>query len=138
MVDDIEVDPVRPAFVAPRARRGAHVEVPAGTVTAVAHAARARLDGEVIIDLTIHFGIFEKGDPVEPGDRCRIWGEEQRIDISAESGFDSFLSTVAVASNVACAVVAAPPGLHTMGELSALDLASKGARRTTTTGPVSA
>lgn len=133
-LDEIVVDPVRPAFVAPRTRRGVHVEVPAGTVAAVVHSARGYFDGRCLIDLTIHFGIFQPGDPVDPGDRWRIHGEEQLIEVAAEGGFDSFLSTVSVASNVATSLVGAAPGLRTMADLGALGIASKGARRSGSDG----
>lgn len=132
-LDEIVVDPVRPAFVAPETRHGVHREIAAGTVAAVVHTARGYRDGECLIDLAIHFGIFEDGDPVEPGDHWRIHGEEQLIEIAAPGGFDSFLSTVSVASNVATALVDAAPGLRTMADIGANEVAAKGARRTDAT-----
>lgn len=128
-LDEIVVDPVRPAFVAAEARHGVHREIAAGTVAAVVHTARGYRDGQCLIDLAIHFGIFEDGDPVEPGDHWRIHGEEQLIELAAPSGFDSFLSTVSVAANVATALVDAAPGLRTMADLGASEIAAKGARR---------
>lgn len=127
--DEVAVDPVRPAFLAPRERKGAHFTVPAGTVTAVTHAARAKAGGETVIDLSITFGIFERGDPVEQGDRLVLRGEEQTIAVTASEGFDSFLSTVAVVTNVAADLVKAPSGLLTMADLPIRSLGSKGARR---------
>jgi hypothetical protein len=128
-LDEIEVDPVRPAFVAPRERCGKHLTIPAGTVTAVTHSARARRDGQTAIDLSITFGIFEEGDPIERGDRMLLRGEEQRIELVASHGFDSFLSTVAMATNVIADLIDSPSGLLTMADLPIRALGSKGARR---------
>jgi 2,4-diaminopentanoate dehydrogenase len=128
-LDELEVDPVRPAFVAPRRRHGDHLTVPAGAVTAVTHSARARRNEELVIDLSINFGIFEPGDPIELGDRILLWGEEQHVEVVATRGFDSFRSTVAMVVNLIGELVAAPPGLLTMADLPIGALGSKGARR---------
>lgn len=128
-LDEIVVDPVRPAFIAPEAREGAHARIGPGTVTAVLHAARGSIGGTPVIDVAIHFGFFAEGDPVERGDTCRLTGEEQVLEVVAERGYESFLSTVAMAANVATAVVDAEPGLRTMAELPVSAIASKGSRR---------
>lgn len=128
-VDEVEMDPVRPAFVAPSARHGRHVTIEAGTVAAVLHAATARREGQALIDLAVHFGFFEPSDPVPCGDRYRLIGGGQTIDLRVEPGFDSFLTTIAVATNVVTAAVAAEPGLHALAELPVVEIASKGSRR---------
>jgi 4-hydroxy-tetrahydrodipicolinate reductase len=128
-LDEIEIDPVRPAFVSPRERRGVHVTVPAGTVTAVTHSARARHGNRTVISLDINFGIFEAGDPIDFGDRILLYGEEQDVEVVAHRGFDSFLSTVAMATNVITDTLHAPSGLLTMGDLPVRAMAAKGARR---------
>ncbi len=127
-VDEIEVDAVRPAFLAPDERRGVHATVAPGTIAAVVHGARARVGGRVAIELAIHFGFFTPGDPVEPGDACVLRAADQTIEVRAPRGYESFLSTVAVAANVATAAVGLEPGLRTMAELPVALLASKGAR----------
>lgn len=128
-LDDILVDPVRPAFVAPTLRRSSTQDVPAGTVAAVVHTARGYTGDKRVVDLTVHFGIFEPGDPVDSGDRWRIHGDHQLIELTAESGLDSLTSAVAITANMLPALVDAAPGLRTMGEFSAYEMASKGARR---------
>jgi 2,4-diaminopentanoate dehydrogenase len=133
-LDEIEVDPVRPAFNAPAERRGAHSTVAKGTVAAVVHSARGRCAGEVVVDLAIHFGFFAEDDPVESGDACRIEGDDQVVEVVSTRGFDSFRSTVAIASNVVNAVVEAPPGLRTMADLAVGTLACKGVRRSAVPG----
>jgi 4-hydroxy-tetrahydrodipicolinate reductase len=133
-LDEIELDPVRPAFIAPQERVGAHATLAAGSVAAVVHAARGRRGGAVVIDLAVHFGFFATGDPVEDGDACRIDTSDQIIEVLAGRGFDSFLSTVAITANVTTAVVQAAPGLRTMSDLPVGALASKGSRRAVAVG----
>jgi hypothetical protein len=128
-LDDIEIDPVRPAFIAPDDRRGAHATVARGTIAAVLHAARGRRTGRTAIDLAVHFGFFRPGDPIEAGDACRIETDDRVIELSVEHGFDSFLSTVAITANVVTAVIDAAPGLRTMTDLPITAIVSKGARR---------
>jgi hypothetical protein len=127
-LDDIEVDPVRPAFIAPEDRPGVHAMVARGTIAAVFHAARGRRTGSTAIDLAVHFGFFRPGDPVEPGDACRIRTDDRVIELSVERGFDSFLSTVAITANLVTAVIDAAPGLRTMTDLPITAIVSKGAR----------
>ncbi|WP_280211353.1 hypothetical protein [Nocardia cyriacigeorgica] len=50
-------------------------------------------------------------------------GFEQTISAPA---FESFVSTIAAAANVATAIVDAPPGLLSMGDLPVARIASKG------------
>jgi 2,4-diaminopentanoate dehydrogenase len=133
-LDEIELDPVRPAFIAPQERVGAHATLASGSVAAVVHAARGRRGGAVVIDLAVHFGFFAAGDPVEDGDACRIDTNDQIIEVLAGRGFDSFLSTVAITANVTTAVVQAAPGLRTMSDLPVGALASKGSRRAVAVG----
>ena len=122
---------VEPAFVAPSPREGEHLRIEPGQIAAVTHAARGVLAGQAVIDLEITFGFFDPTDEVAAGDDYRIVGEEQVIDLRSPVGFDSFLSTIAAAANAAAAVVDAEPGLISMGDLSARDLAAKGERRGT-------
>lgn len=127
VLDEIVVHPVRPAVIADTPRHGDHIEIAAGTVAVVVHQAQGVRDGETLVDLVTHFGIVDQADGIPPGDALRLEGE-QPIEISAPSGYESFLSTVAVACNVALAAVAAKPGLRTMSDLSVSALASKGTR----------
>ena len=128
-LDEIVVDSPRPAIVAADSRRGDHVEVAPGTIAAVLHGGRGIIAGDVVVEMATHFGFFDDGDPVELGDACTLEGEEQTIEVRAPGGYESFLSTIAVASNVATAVVAADPGFRTMTDLPVGAVASKGARR---------
>lgn len=128
-LDEIEVEQPTPAFLAASDRVGAHTTVAAGTIAAVRHAARGIREGESLIDAAIYFGFFVDGDPVTPGDRWLIQGEEQALEFLAPRGLDSLLSTVAVASNSITAIVDAAPGLRTMADFSAAALASKGRYR---------
>lgn len=127
-LDGIVVDPVRPAWVTDTPRQGRHRTLEPGTVAAVTHAARGFITGTAVIDFEINFGFFEPGDGIELGDHCLLEGLEQNIEVASKNGFESYLSTVAVAANVATAVVEAPAGLRSMAELPVLGLASKGAR----------
>jgi hypothetical protein len=128
-LDDIEIDPVRPAFIAPEDRPGVYATVARGTIAAVLHAARGRRIGCTAIDLAVHFGFFRPGDPVDPGDSCRIQTDDRVIEVSVERGFDSFLSTVAITANLVTAVIDAAPGLRTMTDLPIMAIVSKGALR---------
>ncbi|MDH6198561.1 hypothetical protein M2272_005220 [Mycobacterium frederiksbergense] len=128
-LDKIIVDPVRPAFVTDSRRVGTHLALEPGTIAAVRHAARGMRGGRHMIDLEIVFGFFEDRDEIRPGDSCRIEGDEQTVEINAATGFESFLSTIAVAANAATAVVDARPGLLSMADLPVVAIASKGGRR---------
>jgi len=128
-LDSIEVDSPAPAFLADTERTGANIIVATGTVAAVRHAARGILNGEPVIEVAVHFGFFEAGDPVVPGDRWLIEGEEQTLEFLAPRGLDSLQSTVAVASNAITAIVDAMPGLRTMADLPVTAVASKGSNR---------
>jgi 4-hydroxy-tetrahydrodipicolinate reductase len=127
-LDDIEVDPVQREVLAPADRVGDHVTVPAGTVAGVVHRARGLCAGEPLIELVAHFGLYEAGDDLMRGDRLTIVGREQTIEVSAPGGYESFLSTVAMAANAVSAVVAAEPGFRTLLDLPVAGLASKGSR----------
>ncbi len=126
-IDQIEVDPVVPSIVSQTTRIGNHVTIESGQISAVTHAARGVLAGEAVVDLEILFGFFDEGDEVTQGDDYRIVGVDQVIVLSSDVGFESFLSTIAVAVNTSAAVVSARPGLLSMGDISPLALASKGA-----------
>jgi hypothetical protein len=126
-LDAIEVDKVVPSVVSDTTRVGEYVTIGPRTISAVTHAARGLIAGSSVIDVEIVFGFFDQTDSVGPGDHYRIEGVDQVLDLASESGFESFLSTVAVAANSAMAVVEAPPGLLSMGDLSARMVASKGA-----------
>lgn len=126
-LDEIEVDDVRPVRITDRARHGRRRSLEAGTVSAVRHAARGLIADHAVIDLEINFGFFEPGDDIAPGDRCRIEGVDQNIEVAATAGYESHLSTVAVTANVVTAVAEAPPGLRSMAELPVVSFASRGA-----------
>lgn len=128
-LDSVEVGRVVPALVASSPRDGDNLRIEPGQVAAVSHAARGVLAGEVRVDLEITFGFFDPSDGISAGDDFEIVGEEQVIELRSSLGFDSFLSTVAAAVNTAAAVVAAEPGLLSMGDLAARGLAAKGERR---------
>jgi 4-hydroxy-tetrahydrodipicolinate reductase len=128
-LDEIVVDKPEPAVIAAESRRGDHVEVGPGTIAAILHGGRGVVAGEAVIELATHFGFIRDGDPVEAGDACIVEGEEQTVEVRVPGGYESFLSTVAVASNVATAVVAADPGFRTMADLPVGAVASKGAAR---------
>ncbi|MEV5314148.1 dihydrodipicolinate reductase [Streptomyces sp. NPDC052610] len=128
-LDSVDVGEVEPAVVTTSPRVGDHLRIEPGQISAVTHAARGVLKGEAVIDLEITFGFFEPADEVAAGDDYRIVGEEQVIDLRSSVGFDSFLSTIAAAVNSAAAVVEAPPGLLSMGDLPARAIAAKGERR---------
>lgn len=126
-LDSIEVDEVAPSVISETRRVGAHLTVDPGTISAVTHAARGVLNSVAVIDLEITFGFFDADDELGPGDDYRIEGEDQNLELSSASGFESFLSTIAAAVNVAHAVVDAPAGLLSMSDLPVRALASKGA-----------
>lgn len=129
-LDDIVVDPVEPDVVASEERRGSHLLIPAGTVAGVVHRARGIRLGVPVVELATRFGIFDPGDDVEPGDTLTIVGREQTLEVIAPAGYESFLSTVAMAANAVSAVVGASPGFRTLLDLPASAFASKGARMT--------
>ncbi|MEU6563437.1 NAD(P)H-dependent amine dehydrogenase family protein [Nocardia nova] len=131
-LDGIEVDPVERDLVAGTERAGEHLAVPVGTVAGVVHRARGMRGGEPVIELATHFGIFGAEDHVARGDALTIVGREQTIEVIAPGGYESFLSTVAMACNAVSAVVAAEPGFRTILDLPVSALASKGARTTRT------
>jgi 4-hydroxy-tetrahydrodipicolinate reductase len=127
-LDSIEVDPVQRELLASTDRRGEHMTVAAGTVASVVHRARGMRAGEPIVELATRFGIFEANDEIPRGDLLTIVGREQTIEVNAPGGYDSLLSTVAMAANAVSAVVAAEPGFRTLLDLPVSALASKGAR----------
>lgn len=129
-LDSIEVDPVERELLAGADRAGAHLRVPAGTVASVVHRARGVRAGRTVVELVTHFGIFIDDDDVARGDALTIVGHEQTIEVVAPGGYESFLSTVAMACNAVSAVVAARPGFRTLLDLPVGALASKGARTT--------
>ncbi|SEB80711.1 hypothetical protein [Streptomyces sp. TLI_105] len=127
-LDSIEVDTVERDLIAETERRGQHAVIPAGTVTSVLHRARGLVQGKAVIELATRFGIFDPADAVERGDGLLLVGREQTIEVVVPGGFESFLSTVAMASNAVTAVVEAEPGFRTVEDLPVGALASKGAR----------
>ncbi|MFT4264949.1 MAG: hypothetical protein QM572_16315 [Nocardioides sp.] len=128
-LDAVEVSQVVPAIVAGSPRAGDHVCIEPGQISAVTHSARGLLGDQAVVDLEIMFGFFDPADEIAAGDDYEIVGEEQTIELRSSIGFDSFLSTIAAAVNAAVAVVEAPPGLLSMGDLPARALAAKGERR---------
>ena len=127
-LDAIEVDRVAPAMVSDITRAGRHVTVEPGQIAAVTHAARGLSGGRAVIDLEIMFGFFDPSDSVAAGDDYRIEGADQVIELTSPTGFESFVSTIAAAVNAVTAVIDAPSGFLSMGDLPARALASKGAR----------
>ncbi|WP_217140068.1 dihydrodipicolinate reductase [Streptomyces sp. AC627_RSS907] len=127
-LDAIEVDSVERDLIAKTERKGRHTVIAAGTVASVLHRARGLVRGEPVIELATRFGIFAPDDPVERGDGLLVVGREQTIEVAVPGGFESFLSTVAMASNAVTAVVDAMPGFRTVEDLPVGALASKGAR----------
>jgi 4-hydroxy-tetrahydrodipicolinate reductase len=123
------VEEVIPAIIASSPRLGDSLCIERGQIAAVSHAARGLLAGQVLVDLEITFGFFDPNDGIAAGDDFEIVGEEQVIELRSSLGFDSFLSTIAAAVNAAAAVVAAEPGLLSMGDLPARGLAAKGESR---------
>ncbi|MGU3502357.1 dihydrodipicolinate reductase [Mycobacterium sp. C31M] len=127
-LDTIEVGRVAPAVVSETTRTGRHITVEPGQIAAVTHTARGLRGGRAVIDLEIMFGFFDPGDSVTAGDDYRIEGADQVIELTSPSGFESFVSTIAAAVNVATAVIDAPSGLVSMGDLPARAVASRGTR----------
>jgi 4-hydroxy-tetrahydrodipicolinate reductase len=127
-LDSIDVDPVERELVAGAVRCGEHLAISACTVAGVVHRARGMRAGESVIELVTHFGIFEPEDDLTRGDALTIVGREQTIEVIAPGGYESFLSTVAMAANAVSAVLAAEPGFRTVLDLPVSALASKGAR----------
>jgi 2,4-diaminopentanoate dehydrogenase len=127
-LDHIEVDPVEPDVIAAEDRRGEHLLIPGGTVAGVVHRARGIRSGACVVELATRFGIFASDDDVEPGDTLTLVGREQRITVDAPDGYESFLSTVAMACNAVTAVAEAAPGFRTLLDLPVSALASKGSR----------
>ncbi|MEU3447481.1 dihydrodipicolinate reductase [Streptomyces thermolilacinus] len=103
-LDSVDEGEVEPAVVTTSPRVEDHMRIEPGQIAAVTHAARGVLKGDGVIDLEITFGFFESADEVAAGDDYRIVGEEQIVDLRSSVGFDSFLSTVAVAVNASTAV----------------------------------
>lgn len=128
-LDGIEVDAVERDLLADADRKGEHLTVAAGTVASVVHRARGVRAGETVVELETRFGIFEPDDDVAPGDTLTIVGREQTIEVNAPGGYESFLSTVAMAANAVTAAAEAAPGFRTLLDLPVAALASKGARR---------
>jgi 4-hydroxy-tetrahydrodipicolinate reductase len=127
-LDSIEVDDVEPDVFAAADRAGEHIHIPAGTVAGVVHRARGIRAGEAVVELATKFGIFAHDDDLARGDTLTVVGREQTIEVQAPGGYESFLSTVAMACNAMSAVVAAEPGFRTILDLPIGALASKGAR----------
>jgi 4-hydroxy-tetrahydrodipicolinate reductase len=127
-LDHIEVDPVEPDVIAAEDRQGEHLLIPAGTVAGVVHRARGIRAGASVVELATRFGIFASDDDVEPGDTLTLVGRDQAITVNAPGGYESFLSTVAMACNAVTAVAEAAPGFRTLVELPVSALASKGSR----------
>ncbi|WP_083872796.1 dihydrodipicolinate reductase [Nocardia testacea] len=125
-LDAIVVERVSPSRVSDTVRTGDHVVIQPGEIAAVTHAARGTVGGRTVIDLEIMFGFFDGSDPVSAGDDYRIEGADQVIELSSPVGFESFVSTIAAAVNVATAVVHAPRGFLSMGDLPVARIASKG------------
>lgn len=123
-LDEIVTEAPSPIFVAPAARRAAHIELQAGTVAAVRHSVSGRIGGVSVIEAVIDFGIFDASDPFAPGDEWTIESAFQPLEFRS-SRINSHISTVAVAANALPEVVGARAGLLTMAELPVVSLAAK-------------
>lgn len=115
-LDEIVVDDPEPVFFADAPRSTSHLTLEPGTITALRHSARGSVDGRIVIDAAIDFGIFETGDPFPEGDSWRIESDMQVLEFSS-SRIDSYASTVAVAANVIPSLREAAPGLLTMADM---------------------
>jgi 2,4-diaminopentanoate dehydrogenase len=127
-LDRIEVDPVTRARVADAPRTGEHLKIQPGTVSIVRHCARGLVAGQVRIDIRACFGVFAPGDDLPRGNTLTLVGAEQTLRIVVPDGFESFLSTVAMAANCAQVMPYLQPGVRTMADLTIGQIASKGFR----------
>jgi hypothetical protein len=135
-LDRIETEEVRPAFVAPAARHGRYMSIDPGHIVAVRQSCRAWAAGSLVIDYELHLGFFEDDDPVEVGDSFVITGDARTLVAHVPTGFESLPTVVALALNLAPAVVAAAPGLLTMTDIAVGDL--RAASFHTEKGPLNA
>jgi 4-hydroxy-tetrahydrodipicolinate reductase len=127
-LDRTEVDLPRAIVIADAPRKGAYVDVPAGTVAGVEHCARAICDGEVVVEYVGYFGFFEDGDDVPHGDEWRLTGDGRELVFGSDAGVDSWETTIAELVNLIEPTAAARPGLLTTTDLPVAALAAKGAR----------
>lgn len=123
-LDEIVVDAPEPVLFTSHERTTSQVVLAAGTIAALRHAARGIVDGRVVVDASIDFGILEPADGFPDGDRWMIESGAQTLEFSS-SRIDSASSTVAVASNVIPSVPAALPGLLTMADLPPRHVAAR-------------
>ncbi|MEV7605745.1 hypothetical protein AB0N65_09940 [Paenarthrobacter sp. NPDC089322] len=115
-LDKIVVDEPEPVLFTEHPRTTPHLTLEAGTIAVLRHAARGLVDGRVVVDAVIDFGIFETADAFPEGDSWRIESGFQTLQFSS-SRIDSYASTVAVAANVIPSLPGLPPGLLTMADL---------------------
>ncbi|QSR24876.1 dihydrodipicolinate reductase [Nocardioides aromaticivorans] len=128
-LDRIEIDPVTPAALAATEGRLEQMVISPGAVSVVRHQARGVLGGDVVIELVANFGLLDYSEGWSAADALRIEGVEQTISVTAPSGYESFLSTVAMAGNALAAVVEATPGFVTLSDLPVASLAGRGCAR---------
>jgi len=115
-LDEIVVDDPAPVLFAESVRRAPHMTLESGTVAVIRHSTRGVIDGEIVIEAVIDFGIFQEGDPFPQGGAWRIESSGQTLEFTA-GPVDSYASTVAVAAHVIPRVPGAAPGLLTMADM---------------------
>jgi 4-hydroxy-tetrahydrodipicolinate reductase len=123
-LDEIVVDDPEAILFTDHERTTLHLTIEAGTIVALRHAARGIVDGRVVIDAKIDFGLFEAADGFPDGDSWTIESDIQTLGFSS-SRIDSAGSTVAVAANVIPSLPGAQPGLLTMADLPPKKVAAK-------------
>ncbi|MFE4078699.1 hypothetical protein [Paenarthrobacter sp. YIM B13468] len=124
-LDGIVVDEPEPILFTGHPRHTLHLTLKTGTIAVLRHSARGLVDGRVVIDAAIDFGIFETADGFPEGDSWRIESDFQSLHFSS-GRIDSYASTVAVAANVIPLLSGAAPGLLTMADLPPKRFSAKG------------
>ncbi|SEO96571.1 hypothetical protein [Amycolatopsis saalfeldensis] len=124
-LDRIELDPVTRVGVAASDLAGTHLRLRRGSVNVVRHCARGVVDGSVRVDIRTYFGVFGPEDDVPRGDTLTLTGTDQTVRLEVPRGYESFLSTVAMAANSARALPSLAPGLRTMADLTVRQIACK-------------
>ncbi|MDR6507620.1 hypothetical protein [Arthrobacter oryzae] len=123
-LDEIVVDEPAPVLFTEHPRTTPHLTLEAGTIAVLRHSAKGLVDGRVVVDAAIDFGIFETADSFPEGDSWRIDSGFQTLQFSS-SRVDSYASTVAVAANVIPSLPGFPPGLLTMADLPPKNFSAK-------------
>jgi len=114
-------------------RAGEHVTVRPGTIAAVTHQLAASPSAGPS-SISNSSSVLSTGRSDQPRRLLPRRGCGTNDRYQFRSRFESFLSTVSVAVNVVAAVVDAPPGLRSMGDLPVRAVASKGANHMSVNG----